>query len=101
MTISIQANLTEDQAYILASIKWYSDTVSVITNSSVDPVEITTSQNTETPFEFLKRVYEQMIVEDAARWFIAYNDSIKQAEWEAEDQQIREAVISSISSSVE
>lgn len=101
MQITISASLTDDQAIILAKMLWYDDNIYTITDDTTRPESYSNEINTQSHADFIKNVYENMIANDVSKQFIAYNDSIKQAEWEAEDQQIREAVISSISSSVE
>lgn len=95
MQIIISATLTEEQALILAKRMWYSDTIPTI--SDIPPANI---PNPQTPWEFIKEVYEKMIANDTAKHFIAYNDEKNQAIWEAEDKAIRDEVQASISSQV-
>lgn len=97
MIIAIKASLTDEQAIILASTKWYSSTITVLDGNTV----VSEQTNPETPFDFLKRVYEQMIVEDATKGFIAHSERAIAEQKLAEENAIRESVISSIVSSVE
>lgn len=81
MIITIEANLTDEQALILAKEKWYSEMIQNTTISEeiiiIDWVETTEARqviqeitNPDSPFEFLKRVYEAMIISDATKYFI-------------------------------
>ena len=97
MIIQINATLTNEQASILAKRKWYNET---ITQNNLETATFVEIPNTESPFEFLKRIYETVILEDATKEFIAYNDEKNQAIWEAEDKAIKDQVISSISSQI-
>ena len=107
MIINISANLTEEQALILAKEKGYSETVtkfipSETPSESPMPQGTTVSEpNLESPFVFLKRVYEAMIVSDAQRHFIERDRRINVEARQLAEEQIKNAVIASISSSIE
>ena len=92
MQISITSTLTEKQAFILAKEKGYSDTVTVITNDLVVPKAFETIHNTQSPFDFLKAVYEEMIKTDAKRLFIAYDDRLNIDKKIAREQLLKDMV---------
>ena len=101
MIITIQATLTEEQALLLAKEKWYSETITNIVDNTVFPAITEQITNPETSFEFLKRVYEAMIVQDATSLYLAVYERDRRQEQEAEVNALKEQVISSITSSVE
>ena len=101
MIINISANLTEEQALILAKEKGYSETVSTVTDATTMPMTLSTEPNLESPFVFLKRVYESMIVSDAQTHFINRDRRIDAEARQLAEEQIKNAVIASISSSIE
>lgn len=101
MIINISANLTEEQALILAKEKGYSETVSTVTDATTMPMTFTTEPNLESPFVFLKRVYEAMIISDAQTHFINRDRRIDAEARQLAEEQIKNSVIASISSSIE
>lgn len=102
MKITITASLTDEQALILAKRMWYSEEIIwAILDEETWLSSNGMIKNPQTPFDFIKNVYEQMVANDAARHFIAYNDEKNQAIWEEEDQTIKQEVFSSITSKVE
>lgn len=74
MQISITSTLTEEQALILAKEKGYNETIIANVDTSVRPEIFTTAPNPQSPFDFLKNVYENMIKEDMKRLFISQSD---------------------------
>jgi hypothetical protein len=76
MQISITSTLTEEQALILAKEKGYNEIVNIIVDDTVYPCITEETKNPQSPFDFLKNVYENMIKEDAKRLFIAYDDRL-------------------------
>ena len=83
MNITITASLTEDQLDIISIQKWY----------NLDS-ELSKS-------EFIKNVYESLIINDATNIFIDYSRKQLEETRLAEENAIREQVKSSISSSIE
>ena len=83
MNITITASLTEDQLDIISRQKWY----------NLDS-ELSKS-------EFIKNVYESLIINDATNIFIDYSRKQLEETRLAEENAIREQVKSSISSSIE
>lgn len=96
MIINIQATLTDEQAFILATEKGYNPTVTALEGNNVVGME----PNPVSPFEFLKNVYEAMVVADATKHYIAFDERKTQAEREASANLIRQSVIDSVTSSV-
>ncbi len=88
MTITISANLTEEQAIIIAKEKGYQPVFTIIEWNTV----VWETENEETPFEFLKRVYENIIKEDAKKIFIAYDDRLNIEAKLAREQSIADMV---------
>lgn len=99
MQIIITANLTDEQALILAKEKWYSTIINIVDTSSNTATMIEVP-NTETPFDFLKRVYESLIIQDAQKYFIEVFEKNRRTEQEIELNAIKEQVVLSITSSV-
>lgn len=83
MNITITASLTEEQLDIISAQKWY----------NLDS-ELSKS-------EFIKNVYESLIINDATNIFIDYSRKQLEETRLAEENAIREQVKSSISSSIE
>jgi uncharacterized protein YqgV (UPF0045/DUF77 family) len=100
MIINISATLTEAQALILAKEKGYVENIETIIDSSVTPMVTISEPNPETSFEFLKNVYEAMIIADAQHHYIEYDKRIEAEARQIADEQIKNDVIASISSSV-
>jgi len=109
MKITITAILSDEQALILAKEKGYSKTVSIFTPTEgaernemvVVPWVTTEVENTESPFEFLKRVYESLIISDAQKHYIERDNRLHAEARKIEEQAIRDSVIASVSSKVE
>lgn len=116
MIIQVQANLTEEQALILATKKWYCPTItqnmaSEETKVIQDPMtwlDVTVpvsysdveASNPQTAWEFIKNVYEEMIKQDAIKTYIEYDRELLANERETKEQAIKDEVIASISSSI-
>jgi len=100
MIITITANLTEEQALILAKEKGWSDTISTL-DITTEPILIVTVPNTQTVGEFLANVYQAMVKNDAERIYISVFNQNRDTENEAARQMIRDQVATSISSLVE
>lgn len=92
MQISITSTLTPEQATILAKEKWYSEIQNKIIDSSVSPMITESIINPQSPFDFLKNVYENMIKEDAKRLFIAYDDRLNIDKKIAREQLLKDMV---------
>lgn len=99
MIITITATLNDEQVYMLATQKGYQDTIIAI---SEDPESNKTIEvpNPQSRSDFIRQVYEGMIIGDATRESIAFSNKMKEAERIAEENAIRQAVESSITSSI-
>lgn len=100
MIITITASLAEEQSLLLAKEKWYQENISTVVDMNIIPSEIISSPNPETPYEFLKKVYEAMIINDAQKHFIEAFDRRIKEENEATREMYKEQVVNSITSSV-
>lgn len=83
MNITITASLTEEQIEIISAQKWYN------------------SDSELSKSEFIKNVYESLIINDATNIFIDYSRKQLEETRLAEENAIREQVKASISSSIE
>lgn len=92
MQITISSTLTEEQALILAKEKWYSETISTVVDNTVMPFITEQSPNPQSPFDFLKNVYENMIKEDAKHLFITYDDRLNIDKKIAREQLLKDMV---------
>lgn len=92
MQITISSTLTEEQALILAKEKGFVETIDTVTDTTTNPMTFITSQNPQSPFDFLKNVYENMIKEDAKKLFIAYDDRINIDKKIAREQLLKDMV---------
>ncbi len=109
MKITITAILSDEQALILAKEKGYSETISVFTPTEgaqpnemgVVPWVTAEVENTESPFEFLKRVYESLIISDAQKHYLERDNRLYAEARKIEEQAIRDSVVASVSSKVE
>ena len=99
--ITITANLTNEQALILAKEKGYCETVTNVTDATTTPITVTIEPNSESPFEFLKRVYEEMIATDAQKHYLEFYKRLDAEARRLADEKIKSDVEESISSSVE
>lgn len=102
MQITITATLTEEQALILAKEKGYQET---ITNGTLDLTTwlIVNSEpvtNPQTYWDFIKSVYENLIIEDVSRIFINYSNKAKESIRLAEEKEIKDNVIGAITSNI-
>lgn len=102
MIITIIASLTEEQALILALEKGYQNKViENITNEdwTTSSVEVI---NPISAYEFLRKVYESMIIEDSTKEFMKYKERTYLAEQRLLlETQTRDEVIAWISSIAE
>jgi hypothetical protein len=88
MIITISATLNEEQIDILARQKGYQDILNEV-------------ENLQTKSDFIRQVYEGIILGDATREFVAYTTRQKEEARIAEENTIREQVASAITSSIE
>lgn len=101
MQIVITANLTEEQALILAKEKGYQETVQAyLLNDNGENVPNGDVPNPQSAFEFLKSAYEAMIVFDASKHLVAYENRKTESERNAVEAAIRDSIASSVSSSL-
>ncbi len=91
MKITISAILDETQIAILATQKWYQDTILS---------EWEHLPNPQSKEEFIREVYEGIILNDATREFIAYSTNQKIQEKLLEENAIREQITNAITSSI-
>lgn len=92
MQISITSTLTDEQALILAKEKWYSQYITISSSEFPTLENVTVILNPQSPFDFLKNVYENMIKEDAKRLFIAYDDRLNIDKKIAREQLLKDMV---------
>ena len=100
MQITVTATLTEEQAIILATEKGYSPTITQIVDNTTMPFVTEDVVNPQSHYEFIKNVYENMIKEDAAKVYIAYDDKENIGKKMAREAYLKNMVASSISSAV-
>lgn len=101
MQITITATLTEEQINILAKAKGYQPTV-----TESQEQEDGTFQNVEIPngiseSEFVKNVYQNMIVNDTTNVFLSQTREAMAEQVRQAENEIRTLVSSSITSSIE
>lgn len=97
MIITISAELTEAQIDILAEQKWYQDNVASLSNENI----VTLVQNPQSKEDFIRKVYQNLIVMDATKEFISYENSKNEQERLTMEQIIRDSVTQSITSTAE
>ena len=97
MIITISANLTTEQIEILAKQKGYQDTILVQSIETWFNESIINPQSKE---DFIRQVYEWIILADATREFLSYTNKQKEEARIAEENAIREEVAQSITSTV-
>lgn len=96
MIITISATLNEEQINILANQKWYSNTTTELVEW-----EIININNTQSKEDFIRKVYESIIINDATREYISYSIRQKEESRIVEENAIREQVAQSITSNIE
>lgn len=98
MEITITATLTDEQINLLAKEKGYQE---IVNPSIIDWWDLTSYQNLETPLEFIKKVYEAIIINDTTQVFL--NASNRELEEQKRQQEylIRQNVTNSITSSID
>ncbi len=109
MIITIQANLTNEQALILAKEKGYNQLVieTEVVETTDENWELKVDlinreiENPESCFEFLKRKYEEMITTDATNHFINVESRNITELQRLKEIEIRGLVTSGITSYVE
>lgn len=92
MQISINSELTNEQALILAKEKGYQETVNIIIDDTVYPCITEQQVNPQSPFDFLKNVYENMIKDDAKTLFIRIDDRLNVDKKIAREQLLKDMV---------
>lgn len=90
--IIVSAILNEEQVTILAKQKWYQDTVLL---------EWEYIPNPKSKEDFIRQVYESIILSDATREYITYSTRQKEEARIVEENVIRDEVAQSITSSIE
>lgn len=98
MKITITATTTEEESYLLAKQKWRSETIMVMT---WDPSSSQEVPNPQSPADFIRQVYESMIVADVVKVFTEYRSQELKQQQIALEEAVRESVQSSITSIVE
>lgn len=96
MIITISATLNEEQINILANQKWYSNTTTELVEW-----EIININNTQSKEDFIRKVYESIIINDATREYISYSIRQKEESRIVEENAIREQVAQFITSNIE
>lgn len=98
MKITVSATLNEEQIDILAKQKGYQETFQ---ETNVETNEVSNYPNPQSKEDFIRQVYEGIILADATREYISYANSTKENERIAYENSIREQVASSITSNIE
>ena len=93
MKITISAELSDEQVSILSAQKGYNPSILWDDGLSIE--------NPMSRADFIRSLYESMIVSDATRWFIAFETNKKEEERIAMENAIQSQVSASISSSIE
>lgn len=101
MIITISATLTPEQIDILATQKGYQDTIITGNALLTNPPQLEQIPNPQSKEDFIRQVYEGIILGDATREYIAYSTRQKEEARIAEENAIREQVAQSITSSIE
>jgi len=102
MNITITATLTEEQIEILSNAKGYQPTVSSrAINEETQLEELTTIPNPQSRADFIAEQYLGLVKSDATREFTNYSHKKTEESRIAEENEIREQVEASISSSIE
>ena len=98
MIITISATLTTDQIDILAKQKGYQETFQ---ETNIETNEVSNYSNPQSKEDFIRQVYEGIILGDATREFLNFSNRQKEEARIKEENAIREAVANSITSKVE
>lgn len=96
MKITISATLTEDEVFILSTMKWYQEEIV----SFEDWKELRVS-NTQSRADFIRQVYEGMLTWDAVQVFTEYRSAQLKEQQALLEQAVREWVSASITSAIE
>lgn len=92
MQITISSTLTDEQAILLAKEKGWQETIGTIEDITVMPWVIVYATNPQSPFDFLKNVYENMIKDDAKTLFIRIDDRLNADKKIAREQLLKDMV---------
>lgn len=101
MIITISATLTEEQINILAQAKGYQSTVTESQEQEDGTFKDVEIPNGILPAEFIRSVYESMIVNDATNVFLAKSREAMAEQIRTAEEEIRAIASSSITSSIE
>ena len=102
MKIIISSELTDEQALILAEEKWYQKELVSVEDITVFDSPRIIIPNPTSPAEFIKNVYQNMIIEDSTKEFMKYKERTYLEEQRRQMEiDTRNEVISWISSNVE
>lgn len=100
MEITITATLTDEKALQLAKEKWYQDKIYTIIDSTVFPVITEEIDNPETIWEFLKKVYDNLFINDVTQVFLNVSNRELEEQKRQQEELIRQNVTNSITSSI-
>ena len=100
MIITVTATLTPEQIDILAKQKGYQDTITTSNALLTNPPQFEQVPNPQSKEDFIREVYEGIILNDATREYVNCSNKQKEAQRIAEENAIREQVASSITSSI-
>ena len=87
MQIQISATITDEQALILAKEQWYQEVIW----EELNPIS---------PADYIKSIYENMIIDNVSGCFINHNDRQNKTTWELEEKTIKDNVTTSIVSEI-
>lgn len=103
--ITITATLTDEYIQALAKIKGYSETIIVPQETTNDLGETQISQvetqNPQSSYDYIRQVYEGIIIWDATREFLNFSRQQKEEQEKKEHEIISENVKNAITSQVE
>lgn len=101
MKITITADLSLDEANILAGQKWYSSKISVLSSDPKDTSTFVEIDNPQSSSDFIRQVYESIIINDATKIFTEYRSTQLKEQQRLLEEAVRESVTLSITSIVE
>lgn len=100
MKITLTATLSDEEVQILAMQKWYSSKITVIADPG-NPSVFTEIDNPQSPSDFIRQVYEGIIVADATKVFTEYRSAQLKEQQRQIEEAVRQWVSSSITSTIE
>lgn len=100
MKITLTATLSDEEISILALQKWYYDKITVIEDPE-NPSVFTEVDNPQSKSDFIRQVYEWIIISDATKIFTEYRSAQLKEQQRLLEEAVRQWVSSSITSTIE